>query len=116
MRVLLLSCFLYLLGVVLVLYIKPELMFDKHGTWKEFGFSNSKFHTWFPFWLFCILWGFISFFIMNYFFSSTSKKIVSNVEAGNTAKPGYYVLDKEGSEREGFPRYVYLGPNLASDN
>jgi ammonia channel protein AmtB len=116
MRVLLLSCFLYLLGVVLVLYLKPELMFNKKGVWKEFGFSNSESHTWFPFWLFCILWAFISFFIMNYLFGTTSSKKVKNMEPGNSAKPGYYVLDREGSEREGFPRYVYLGANIPSDN
>ena len=118
MRVLLLSCFLYLVGVVALLYLKPELMFDKKGDWKEFGFTASESHTWFPFWLFCILWAFISFFIMNYFFgsSNTKKGNNSNTQPGNTAKPGYYVLDKEGSEREGFPRYVYLGANIPSDN
>ena len=121
MKVLLLSCFLYLLGVVLVLYIKPEIMFDEKDEWKEFGFTTSNRHTWFPFWLFCILWAFISFFIMNYLFgTSTSTKIKncnnSNVQPGNSAKSGYYVLDKESSEREGFPRYVYLGPNMPTDN
>jgi hypothetical protein len=118
MRVLLLSCFLYLLGVVLILYIKPELMFDKKGVWKEFGFSKSENHTWFPFWLFCILWAFISYFIMNYIFGSNGGKesTNSNIQPGNSAKPGYYVLDREGSEREGFPRYVYLGANIPSDN
>ena len=93
-------------------------MFDKKGNWKEFGFTNSQTHTWFPFWLFCIVWAFISFFTMNYFFGSSTKKtkVSNNTQAGNSAKPGYYVLDKEGSEREGFPRYVYLGPNIPTDN
>ena len=40
----------------------------------------------------------------------------NNIKPGNDAKPGYYMLDKEGSEREGFPKYVYLGPNMPSDN
>jgi len=121
MRVVLLSCLLYLVGVVLVLYIKPELMFDKNGDWKEFSFTSSTKHTWFPFLLFCILWAFISFFIVNFIFGST-KKIknkstpVNTLESDSTAKPGYYMLNREGSEREGFPRYVYLGPNMTTDS
>ena len=91
-------------------------MFDENGIWKEFGFSNSEKHSWFPFWLFCILWAFISFFIMNYFFGTTKKVKVSNTQPGNSAKPGYYVLDKEGTMKEGFPRYVYLGSNIPTDN
>jgi len=139
MRVILLSCLLYLLGVVLVLYLKPTLMFNKKGIWKEFGFTNDEEHTWFPFWLFCIVWAFISFFVINYAFGEkhttlgsitiveeneimpleNAKKIKpkkSNIQAGNDARPGYYMLDKEGSEREGFPKYVYLGPNMPSDS
>lgn len=143
MRVILLSCLLYLLGVVLVLYLKPTLMFNKTGIWKEFGFTNDEKHTWFPFWLFCVLWAFISFFVINYLFGErpvtvSSVKVIdvlegdnevlpvenvkkvkskkSNIQPGNDAKPGYYMLDKEGSEREGFPKYVYLGANMPSDN
>ena len=143
MRVILLSCLLYLLGVVLVLYLKPTLMFNKTGIWKEFGFTNDEKHTLFPFWLFCVLWAFISFFVINYLFGErpvtvSSVKVIdvlegdnevlpvenvkkvkskkSNIQPGNDAKPGYYMLDKEGSEREGFPKYVYLGANMPSDN
>jgi hypothetical protein len=77
MRVILLSCLLYLLGVVLILYLKPTLMFDKKGIWKEFGFTNDETHTWFPFWLFCILWAFISFFIVNFIFGEKQKSVTS---------------------------------------
>ena len=58
---LLLTCFFYLLGVVIILYFKPELMFDKDGAWKEFGLTLNEKHTWFPFWLFAILWAMISY-------------------------------------------------------
>jgi hypothetical protein len=135
-RVILLSCLLYLVGVVLVLYLKPTLMFDKSGTWKEFGFVKDDKRTWFPFWLFCILWALISFFIVNFFFGeskpsssievsdSTSENITTvkpvkprkKIQSGNDARPGYYMLDKESSEREGFAKYVYLGPNMPSDS
>jgi hypothetical protein len=135
-RVILLSCLLYLVGVVLVLYLKPTLMFDKSGTWKEFGFVKDDKRTWFPFWLFCILWAFISFFVVNFFFgesktvtsievsdstneNTTNVKTVKprkKIQSGNDARPGYYMLDKESSEREGFAKYVYLGPNMPSDS
>lgn len=144
-RVILLSCILYLVGVVLVLYLKPTLMFDSSGTWKEFGFVKDDKRTWFPFWLFCILWAFISFFIVNFLFgesnsvvkvgelkTSTSIEVLDSsnenissvkavkprkkIQSGNDARPGYYMLDKESSEREGFAKYVYLGPNMPSDS
>ena len=113
-------------------------MFDEHGNWKEFGFSEAN-HTWFPFWLFCILWGVLSYFLVNYFIGETetaaTTSIVSVVtkKKGNknvvvkhehehehetireeveVMKPGYYALDKETTSKEGFPKYVYIGPKV----
>jgi hypothetical protein len=60
MRTLILSAVLYLLGISVILLIKPEFMFKKDGTWKEFGLESSE-HTAFPFWLFCILWAVVSY-------------------------------------------------------
>jgi len=68
MRVLLLSAVLYLLGVALVLFYRPRLMFFPDGTWKEFG-TGSADRTVFPFWLFCVLWGVLSYLIVNLFIS-----------------------------------------------
>jgi hypothetical protein len=62
MRTLILSAVLYLLGISVVLLFKPELMFKKDGTWKEFGTESSE-HTVFPFWLFCIIWAIVSYII-----------------------------------------------------
>ena len=132
MKVLLISCCLYLFGVVVLLFIKPKLMFDEHGNWKEFGFSEQN-HTWFPFWLFCILWGILSYFLVNYFISETETVATSSIvsiiakKKGNknvvveretireeveVMKPGYYALDKETTSKEGFPKYVYIGPKV----
>jgi hypothetical protein len=111
MRVLIVSTFLYLLGVVGILYTKPSFMFDKSGNWKEFAFKNTENHTWFPFWLFCIIWSVFSFFIVSFFLGSKSNSV--NIKAPNdstyTMQPGYYMLDKQASKKEGFPKYVYLG-------
>ena len=62
MRTLILSAVLYLLGISVLLLFKPELMFKKDGTWKEFGTESSE-HTVFPFWLFCIVWAIVSYII-----------------------------------------------------
>ena len=62
MRELLFGGLLYLAGVVIVLMIKPRLMFAEEGQWKEFGIGrNPKTHSWMPFWLFCILWALLSY-------------------------------------------------------
>jgi len=115
---LLLSCFLYLLGVVAVLYFKPYLMFDSEGNWKEFSLTLSEKHTWFPFWLFCILWAILSYAIISYFFDEPEKsksRTVSSKKVVENMKPGYYVLDKNATKKEGIPRYVYLGSENPED-
>ena len=60
MRVLLFSSLLYLLGVAVVLFFRPQLMFHMDGRWKEFG-TGSDDKTLFPFWLFCIVWAVVSY-------------------------------------------------------
>jgi len=91
-------------------------MFDDNGNWKEFGFTESN-HTWFPFWLFCIIWALLSYSIINFLLGkkSISKKresIESIVQEVEVMKPGYYALDKEITSKEGFPKYVYIGPKV----
>lgn len=65
MKLLLLSGLLYLTGVSIVLYYKPQLMFTTEGEWKEFGLGrNPAQYTWLPFWLFTILWAMLSYLII----------------------------------------------------
>ena len=52
---------LYIFGVSVVLYFRPNLMFKTSGTWKEFGVGRGNDHTVIPFWLFAIFWAFISY-------------------------------------------------------
>ena len=53
---------LYIVGVGLVLYIRPHSMFHAEtGTWKEFGMSRSNYYTLFPFWMFTLVWAFLSY-------------------------------------------------------
>jgi phosphotransferase system glucose/maltose/N-acetylglucosamine-specific IIC component len=113
MRVLLFSAILYLVGVVVVLYLKPKIMFNEDGSWKEFGIYNSEKHTWFPVWLFCIVWAILSYAIMKfgleYASTKSESKEVSSRTGKKNLKPGYYVLNQNALESEGVPRYVYIG-------
>ena len=43
-------------------------MFYPDGRWKEFGTIHAE-HTVFPFWLFCIVWGVLSYLITSLFVS-----------------------------------------------
>jgi hypothetical protein len=118
---------LYLIGVGIILAIKPSLMFSPDGAWKEFSISKDATHgTPFPFWLFCILWALLSYTIVlaiftgveSQMYSSATRKntfvaplpqgTVADEPEGFTLPPGYYMLNKKGS-RGGTPRYVYIG-------
>ncbi len=65
MRLLLFAGLLYLIGISIILVLRPEIMFAKSGKWKEFGLGrNRDNYTWMPFWLFSILWAIISYIII----------------------------------------------------
>jgi hypothetical protein len=56
---------LYLVGVAVILVIKPSIMFTPDGNWKEFGIGQSEArYTTFPFWLFCLVWAVSSYVIV----------------------------------------------------
>ena len=53
-----------MVGIAVVLLLKPSFMFTPNGDWKEFGIGRSPAsHTWLPLWLFAILWAMISYII-----------------------------------------------------
>jgi hypothetical protein len=65
MWVFIISGALYLIGVAIILVIKPSFMFTPDGNWKEFGIGqNAERYTTFPFWLFCLTWALISYTIV----------------------------------------------------
>jgi hypothetical protein len=54
--------FLYLVGVAVILVLRPSFMFTPEGEWKEFGIGKrDDRYTPFPFWLFCLSWAIISY-------------------------------------------------------
>ncbi len=129
MRLLIFSGVLYLVGVATVLMLRPALMFTPDGVWKEFGIGrNPETHTWMPFWLFCILWSLVSYlavvlladagFLPGLWVSHVEvESPAGRIKTANTnnvvnkgPKPGYYMLNTEGTGVEGVPKYIYLGP------
>jgi hypothetical protein len=79
MTLLIYSGLLYLLGISIILILKPELMFGKDGSWKEFGLGrNKQKYTWMPFWLFAISWAIISYLFVLILASTTGLGGVSH--------------------------------------
>ena len=103
-------------------------MFREDGRWKEFGIGRDPANfTYFPFWLFTIIWSVVAYGIVifvedalypNYIeeVQKNTKTRVRNIRNNQQASPvqelvpGYYMLNEGATERNGVPRYVYLGP------
>ena len=106
-----------MVGVAIVLYVKPEFMFAPDGRWKEFGIGKgTDNYTTFPFWMFCLLWAFLSFAIVVFLSGSELPSPLEPIEQEDfdVSKPvelpkGYYVLNKKATKLSGVPKYVYLG-------
>ena len=136
MKVFLFAGLIYLAGIAAILLIKPDIMFRKDGTWKEFGLGrNSNNYTWCPFWLFCIFWALVSYIIstiaVRLAFRINSTPSIPYTDAvspsdlqdlqgvsrprrirrGNDLPEGYYVLSKPIRAGE-TPSYTYLGPDI----
>lgn len=124
MKLLLIGGIVYLTGIAVVLYIRPRLMFTEEGIWKEFGIGkNTDVYSWFPFWLFCIVWAIVAYFLVFLFTPddiwvnqvrietpAARASVPKAVRSVEKVKPGYYMLNTEGTGIEGVPRYIYLGP------
>jgi len=115
----------YIVGIALVLYYRPSIMFRPDGgAWKEFGLSSKGSYTVFPFWLFTVIWAFGSYVLATLstvFMASLAMRSIRSEPAPLVQsnmiqpqmpaqplfqKPGYYVLD---SRPSGPPKYVYFG-------
>ena len=119
MWIFLVAGLLYLAGVAAILIIKPAFMFTPDGAWKEFGIGKKpESYTTFPFWMFCIVWAFVSFSIVMVFQPSSDVTVnvplpelnAPQIPQGPVELPkGYYVLNKKATALSGVPKYVYLG-------
>jgi hypothetical protein len=116
----------YVLGMAVVLYLRPAIMFKPSGVWKEFGVSATEGYTVFPFWMFSIVWAIMSYALVTVstvFITKVVQRSEVNLNAAPVATPisqatiapanmgsakrlpGYYILE---NLPEG-PRYVYWG-------
>ena len=125
MKLLLYSGILYLLGIGVLLFIKPEFMFREDGSWKEFGVGRDPENfTWMPVWLFVFLWAILSYMFILLIAASNLLPGVTVIEEGSyeptprkrkaaardleDGEPGYYILNTD--RTRGAPKYIYLGP------
>jgi len=72
---------LYLMGVAILLWLRPALMFKKNGEWKEFGMNSSD-TTIFPFWLFCTVWAVLTYALVS---SLVSEDYMDLIKSASTA-------------------------------
>ena len=50
---------IYMVGIAIILYLRPKTMFRDDGVWKEFGLQKDG--TVFPFWMFAIVWAVLAY-------------------------------------------------------
>lgn len=79
---------IYIIGVAVVLFIRPKSMFRPGGTWKEFGLSTEGNYTVFPFWMFTLVWAVAAFALANMvqiFFASTALQSLTSFGVGENS-------------------------------
>jgi hypothetical protein len=120
---------IYIVGIAVVLFIRPTSMFSASG-WKEFGLANTSNYTVFPFWMFAIVWAVVSYAVASLFTLTVASGVISGESANNDINlnsiatpvsklpepkapasptlPGYYILQETA---KGPAKYMYYGPN-----
>ncbi len=131
-----------MIGVAVMLVVKPTFMFTPDGNWKEFGIGKpSEKYTPFPFWLFCLVWAIVAYLIVllvlrlypdsttnqNYTVERPNNKNNRGNKRQVSPEPtfeeddavelpkGYYVLNKKATKLSGMPKYVYIGAEEPTD-
>lgn len=125
----------YILGMAVVLYLRPAIMFKPSGVWKEFGISANEGYTVFPFWMFSVAWAILSYALVTIasvmitrvvqqselkmpvasmtpaIATPISQTSIAPANMGSAKRlPGYYILE---NLPEG-PRYIYWGTEAPS--
>ena len=73
---------IYIVGIAVVLFIRPTSMFSASG-WKEFGLANTSNYTVFPFWMFAIVWAVVSYAVASLFTLTVASGVMSGESANN---------------------------------
>lgn len=98
MEILWLAIVFYSIGLGLVLHIRPALMFNENGTWKEFGYQRDSRYTIFPFWLFAIAWAIVSYALAaaaSWTLGGAAAATLSSMSAANVFRRSAPVPDTE---------------------
>lgn len=115
MSVLWIAFGIYILGVAIVLYIRPGIMFrEDGGSWKEFGLSSKGSYTVFPFWLFAVTWAFLSYTIATMsalFFASLAMRSLPN----NSAPRSPNILQNLSTSINGDIGPISSNPNMPTN-
>jgi hypothetical protein len=70
----------YIVGIAVVLFVRPTIMFSASG-WKEFGLANTANYTVFPFWMFAIAWAVVSYAMASLFTLTLAGSVIGDVGA-----------------------------------
>ena len=103
MELLWLAIVFYSAGLAAVLYLRPAVMFNENGTWKEFGYQRDSRHTLFPFWLFVITWAIVSYVLsmaVSSYLSASSSVAAAAAVASHTYAEDMFDADESEDEVE----------------
>jgi hypothetical protein len=81
---------IYIVGIAIVLYLRPLIMFKPGGSWKEFGIGRGDTHTVIPFWLFAIFWAFMSYGVALVVLSNFANLAISPIGQNSAPVPQMY--------------------------
>ena len=101
MELLWLAIVFYSAGLAAVLYLRPTVMFNENGTWKEFGYQRDSRHTLFPFWLFVITWAIVSYVLSMAVSSYLSASASIGLTAAAASASHSFATDMFDHEEEG---------------
>lgn len=73
---------IYIVGIAVVLFIRPSSMFSASG-WKEFGLANTSNYTIFPFWMFAIVWAVVSYAVASLFTLTVASGVIDSAVGEN---------------------------------
>ena len=97
MELLWLAIVFYSIGLAAILYVRPAVMFNENGTWKEFGYQRDSRHTIFPVWLFIIVWAIISYVLAtvvgSYMMAPAAAAVAATATATATSKAHTFATD-----------------------
>jgi hypothetical protein len=112
MHVLFLALTIYLVGTTIILYLRPSIMFHPGGTWKEFSLNPGPNHTNMPFWLFSILWAFLSYLIASFIQRMMVTVPTSEIDSADFEPIDlYFHLSIQDSEKQQQNFYIF-SPNV----